>query len=139
MLDKTIAYGDVNRYKINEVTGCWEWLGSINEKGYAKLKVDSVVATAHVWFWEHFNGPVPKGLELHHMCNVRHCVNPEHLKPVTHTENIRQSRRSKYSIETARLIRQDRDDGMTYAQLSAKHKIPINSLHSIIHSVTWKE
>ena len=34
-------------------------------------------------------GPIPAGLEIDHLCRVRNCVNPAHLEPVTHAENIR--------------------------------------------------
>jgi hypothetical protein len=29
------------------------------------------------------------GLDLDHLCRVRHCVNPAHLEPVTRAENLR--------------------------------------------------
>ena len=42
---------------------------------------------AHRIGYEQLVGPIPKGLELDHLCRVRHCVNPDHLEPVTHKEN----------------------------------------------------
>lgn len=33
-------------------------------------------------------GPIPEGLSLDHTCDVKACVNPNHLEPVTHRENI---------------------------------------------------
>jgi hypothetical protein len=33
-------------------------------------------------------GPIPDGLELHHLCGVHACWNPDHLKVVTHAENM---------------------------------------------------
>jgi hypothetical protein len=38
--------------------------------------------------WEHLVGPVPDGLELDHLCRNPGCVNPDHLEPVTHKENM---------------------------------------------------
>lgn len=37
-------------------------------------------------------GPIPVGLELDHLCEVRACVNPFHLEPVTRLENQRRRR-----------------------------------------------
>jgi hypothetical protein len=44
---------------------------------------------AHVVIWEAIHGPVPAGKELDHRpgCPKR-CVNPSHLTPVTHQENM---------------------------------------------------
>lgn len=34
-------------------------------------------------------GPIPDGLHIHHVCNDPGCVNPEHLKPLTPSQNTR--------------------------------------------------
>lgn len=74
---------------ITDYTSCWLWTGTINEKGYAYFKPDGKMVRAHKWIWEQFNGPIAGGLELDHKCRIRHCVNPAHLQPVTHLENMR--------------------------------------------------
>jgi len=45
--------------------------------------------SAHRLSYETEIGPIPEGLELDHLCRVRSCVNPLHLEPVTHQENVR--------------------------------------------------
>lgn len=80
---------DISRFlDLVEVTEtCWLWFGKIH-KGYGTFSMDGRKQQAHRLFWEFVNGPVPQGLELDHLCRVRHCVNPDHLEPVTHAENI---------------------------------------------------
>lgn len=43
----------------------------------------------HVYLYELLVGQVPPEMELDHLCKNRGCVNPDHLEPVTHTENMR--------------------------------------------------
>lgn len=44
--------------------------------------------SAHRFFYETLVGPIDEGLELHHRCEVKSCVNPNHLVPLTHDEHI---------------------------------------------------
>lgn len=72
---------------------CWLWDGARTPGGYGHINCGGgVYRHAHIVTYEHFVGLVPEGLELDHQCNVRHCVNPWHLKAVTHYENVRRSR-----------------------------------------------
>ena len=70
-------------------SGCWLWSGTLDVHGYGKVSDGSESRGAHRWLWERLLGPVLDGLELDHLCRVKHCVNPEHLEPVTPAENIR--------------------------------------------------
>lgn len=75
-------------------TRCWLWMFP-DTNGYGPYRV----------FYEQFKGKVPLGLELDHACHSvdvrcaggesckhRACVNPEHLEPVTHQENVLRGR-----------------------------------------------
>jgi len=78
--------------KVEKTDGCWLWMGYINPKpgkGYGTFYDGKKAVRAHRWAYENFVGPIPEGLQLDHLCRVRHCVNPSHLEPVTARENIR--------------------------------------------------
>lgn len=66
---------------------CWLWTGKLGKWGYAKARVFYRTRVVHRVIYEHFNGLVPDGLELDHLCRNRACCNPEHLEPVTGREN----------------------------------------------------
>ncbi len=74
----------INRY-IDKTSDCWLWTGGISPNGYGKYRKVS----AHRAAYEIFVGPIAEGMQLDHLCRVRHCVNPKHLEPVTPKENIR--------------------------------------------------
>jgi hypothetical protein len=77
--------------KVNADGVCWEWTSGKDAKGYGKFRAaskDNKVG-AHDFAWENLVGPVPEGLELDHLCRNTACVNPDHLEPVTHSENMK--------------------------------------------------
>ena len=70
-------------------SGCWEWQGHRSRTGYARTSVGSRKGVeAHRVVYERLRGQIPDGLVLDHLCRVRHCVNPDHLEPVTFAENV---------------------------------------------------
>lgn len=76
-----------------EVTGCcWWWLGGTHGKGetlYGVFTIDGVTHRAHRYAWGLLVGEIPDGLDLDHICLNHMCVNPDHLEPVTRSENSR--------------------------------------------------
>lgn len=66
-----------------EVGDCWLWTGAIKGHGYGNIAWQGKWYNAHLWVWRNLVGEVPEGLHLDHLCRIRHCVNPDHLEPVT--------------------------------------------------------
>ena len=79
--------------KVDKADTCWLWTGSRDHKGYGYFADGAGrLARAHRFAYELLVGPIPEGLEIDHVkergCRHRHCVNPAHLEPVTHHENL---------------------------------------------------
>ena len=76
-------------------TPCHVWTGWLNNCGYPTMTHHGRTARSHRVAYEHFVGAIPDGLDLDHLCGVKACVNPEHLEPVTHRENMRRRFRAE--------------------------------------------
>lgn len=60
-------------------SGCCLWSGHLLHTGYGMVKVSGVPTGAHRVAWSLTHGPVPHGLCVCHKCDVKQCVNVEHL------------------------------------------------------------
>ena len=67
---------------------CITWTGCENGRGYGQLHYKRKTSRVHKVLYEITNGPVTEGLELDHICKNRKCVNTNHLRTVTHAENL---------------------------------------------------
>lgn len=87
---KTILERFEEKYCPEPNTGCWLWTageGGTSRKGINTYGVFAG-GYAHRWAYEHFKGPIPRGLTVDHKCRQTFCVNPEHMRLVSGIENI---------------------------------------------------
>ena len=67
--------------------GCWEWNRRLSD-GYPVQQIGGKRYSVHRLSLEAKMGAPLGSQAAHHMCANSKCVNPDHLQPVTHRENI---------------------------------------------------
>lgn len=69
-------WSKVDKYGPN---GCWNWTASTHQRGYGSFHFDGRSRPAHRLSYSWAKGAIPAGLQIHHTCENKRCVNPAHL------------------------------------------------------------
>lgn len=90
--------------KVDKTGSCWNWKGA-KYRGYGQFTIEwwkredgkwrCRTVRAHRYAYESLVGEIPEGLTLDHLCYNVGCANPDHLEPVTITENRRRASAKK--------------------------------------------
>lgn len=87
-------------------TGCWLWPGAMRADGYGTLNVKGKNLKAHRLSYEYFKGPIAHGQNILHACDMPLCVNPDHLRAGSQSDNLddsyRRSRRARIATNGGR-------------------------------------
>lgn len=79
---------DMNVIKVPE-SGCWIWMGMISRYGYGRFTFGTKTNfSAHRTSYELKYGKIPDGMLALHHCDVKCCVNPDHIFIGTQQENM---------------------------------------------------
>jgi hypothetical protein len=126
------------KYDVDPDTGCWVWNSPTLVNGYGQVRRGGRSWLAHRYIYEQTFGPVPDGLDLDHLCRNIRCVNPDHLEPVTHAENMRRAATTKLDVQRVRLIRQRLGEGATQLRVAEEFGVARSTIRNIATGQTWK-
>jgi len=128
---------------------CWLWQLKPGSHGYGQLSIypdERRTQTAHTFSYELHNGAIPKGLVVRHRCDIRLCVNPNHLLLGTQADNNRDwfernhgnrgtaNGQSKLTVSDIRRIRADKRDG---AAIAAEYGLNRDYVYKIRQGRAW--
>src|SRR5258706_3646226 len=67
--------------RMSDLVGeCWVWRGKdLGNTGRPRMEIKGRRVIAYRVAYEHFRGPIPRGLSVLHHCDNGLCVNPDHL------------------------------------------------------------
>lgn len=138
------------RYEIISQSGCWIWTGAVTEHGYGRFPLRLGNKRAHRFSFERFVRPLQPGEDVCHRCDVRCCVNPEHLWAGSRGDNNR-DREAKgrgrqprgESHHKAKLTRQQAVEIFLSCApdraLSEKYGVTPKAIYAIKNRQSWAE
>lgn len=134
-------------------SNCWYWRGSLNAGGYGCIAALGE-SKAHRVAWRLFRGDIPAGLDVLHTCDVRNCVNPDHLFVGTHADNMKdmaskgrgrtRPRRgidnpaSKLTPEIVAEMKALHDAGLSYAKIAARFGVVPMTAQRAVVGTSWQ-
>ena len=145
-----------SKIKVNEDTGCWEWVGAKNGRGYGKVYYEKENTYTHrLAFKLCFKVELTPEIFICHKCNNTSCCNPSHLFAGTAKDNtddcIAKGRlkpgishgdkngRAKLKSEQVREIHLKLLNGQALHSIACEYSVSYSIIRNISQGKTWKQ
>jgi hypothetical protein len=144
--------------KVKKTDSCWIWLAAKNG-GYGWMwdPFKRTQVRSHQWLKALVDGPCPKSRECCHTCNVRECVNPQHIYYGTRRDNMQDLIRDKghnwagvskqgedspnsilTTVQVLEILDLHYKTGWKGKRLSRELNINASTINNVIYNKRWK-
>ncbi len=135
-------------YVEQEPGGCWLWKLGTDPRGYAVCQVSGRRRRAARLAYEIWVGPIPEGFDIHHTCQHRACICPDHLEALPHGRHMglhsqsgvwagEKNGRAKLSERDVQVIRVlgNLVKPQTWAD---QYGVSLRSIYNVLAGRTWR-
>jgi hypothetical protein len=136
-----------SRVNVAAAGECWLWKGGLFNTGYGAFRYNGNTRQAHRFAAEIQFGTIPRGMAVCHKCDVRACVNPEHLFLGTNSDNMadaaRKGRMARGErVYRSRLTAEDvvaiRKSTLTHAAIAKHYGVHGTTICHVMNRKTWR-
>jgi len=138
---------------------CWNWKRGHHSNGYGAYYTAALkpIGAHRVSLELKLGAPIPKGMLALHSCDNRSCVNPNHLRPGSYTDNVKdamsrnrhvnppkntrvgsRNHLSKLNEEIVLALLNERATGVSLTTLGHKYGLNSSSIWSICAGKVWQ-
>jgi site-specific DNA-cytosine methylase len=121
-----------------ETNGCWRWTRAKTTAGYGHFHVFNRYYQAHRLVYTLLRGAVTTA-HMDHLCRNRACVNPDHLEPVSHRENVRRGGGTRLTVERVRAIHELADRGLSQREIGRLMGVDHSTVCRVLRGSRWSE
>jgi hypothetical protein len=134
-----------------DINGCFVITShQSNGDGYCYMRDNHKQIRIHRHVYEECFGEIPEGLVVRHKCDVRNCINPEHMELGTPKDNTHdtisrgrkalgeKSNTNRITESEAREIKIMLKNGRRNCEISRSLGVPYQIISRIRQNVNWK-
>lgn len=148
---------DIQRYldkKIVTNENCWVLPLNKSVSGYTQFSKNGKRRMAHRIMWTITNGPIRKKMDIDHICHnialangtceggkCRHraCFNPEHLREVTRSENVKSGSLGVWMTTTCKNGHERTESNTRYTKNGGSFCWPCHMERHLVYKREWRK
>ena len=146
--DRERFWSHVDKDRDSAGRGCWLW-PTLEPNTYGAIGIGGAHILAHRVSYALAHGETPRGILVCHKCDVRNCVNPDHLFLGTHADNMQDAlAKGRMAVgearENAKLTRVTAEEirvlrgSLSLRELADRYQVSTSTISRVVGNLRWK-